>query len=101
MKLLKVVVVVVVVVVLLSEAGDGVEVALVKPDLLVVCHGLLDEVLDVAVIAVGGLNGADVGRFNLLRQIFTNIRFGVMQHSNHFPLWHRKPPNPLFLLKSS
>ena len=64
-KNVKVVEVVVVVVVLLSEAGDGVEVALMKPDLLVICHRLLDEVLDVAVIAVGGLHGADVSRFNL------------------------------------
>ena len=57
---------VVVVVDLLSEAGDGVEVALVEPDLLVVCHGLLDEVLDIGVKAVRGLNGPDVGGFNLL-----------------------------------
>jgi hypothetical protein len=59
-------VVVVVVGNLLSEAGDGVEVTLVEPDLFVVCHGLLDEVLDIAVVAVRGLNGADVSRFNLL-----------------------------------
>ena len=37
----------------LSEARDRIEVALVKPDLLVVGHRLLDEVLHVRVVGVG------------------------------------------------
>ena len=50
---------------LLPEAGDGVEVALVKADLLVVRHRLLDEVLHVGLQVVDRIYNSATDGVNL------------------------------------
>ena len=50
---------------LLPEAGDGVKVALVKADLLVVRHRLLDEVLHVGLQVVDRIYNSATDGVNL------------------------------------